>query len=253
MTLAILSEGCTSRGKVRKHNEDRWVCDSARGVYLVADGMGGSLGGGLASQIVAEVLPVMLNCCSQKLQSGDVEACLETVLYSLRTLSQQLRGESRGIAGVEGLGSTVVVLVASGSRAVLGHLGDSRGYLFRNGELKQLTTDHTIVQVLIDSGELTAEQAAHHPGRGTLTRFVGMPDEALPEGQIIPLQVGDVILLCSDGVTGMVNHDEITETLRRRRSPKSICRHLINVANQAGGKDNSTAVIVKCESKDSPA
>ena len=174
-------------GKVRGENQDRWFADAELGLFLVADGLGGHAAGGLAAQIVAEVLPRLLK---RRLQSGPHTPCAEAaeqISAALVELSEQLREESRSVPGLKGMGSTVVLALLRGRQAVVAHMGDSRAYLLHAGRLLQLTKDHTIAQLLVDHGKLAPEQAASHPARGRLTRYVGMGTEAIPEtGRVRP-------------------------------------------------------------------
>jgi PPM family protein phosphatase len=245
----ISHAGLSDIGRVRSDNEDHWFADARQGLYLVADGIGGAAAGGLASQIVAEVLPRLLRL---KLQDSENVADPQTtkqVAAALVELSERLREESRSALGLKGMGSTVVLALVRDDQAVVAHLGDSRAYLFHAGRLEQLTRDHTIVQLLVDRGEITAEEVASHPARGQLTRFVGMGTESLPETKTVNLAPGDRLLLCSDGLSGMLSDQQILEILSQQAAPEEACRQLIAAANEAGGKDNITAVIVVVDSQ----
>jgi protein phosphatase len=129
-------------------------------------------------------------------------------------------------------------------RALIAHLGDCRGYLLNNGQLQQLTKDHTLTQLLVDCGEITTEEALVHPGRHQLTQFVGISTESLPVTRIVPLSPGDRLLLCSDGVSGILSREQILESLQNGKSPEEACRFLVAAANEAGGDDNATAVVI---------
>jgi protein phosphatase len=236
-------------GRVREVNEDRWFADPHQGLYLVADGIGGAVGGGLASQIVAEVLPRLLR---QKLEGIEDFADLATrrqVLAALVQLSDRLRDESRTSMGFNGIGSTVVLALVRDLQGVVAHMGDSRAYLLRGGQLEQLTKDHTLAQLLIDRGEMTLDEANTHPDLGQLTRYVGMGAESLPEAKCVALAPGDRLLLCSDGLSRMLSHRQILDVLSQQPIPDQACRHLIAAANQAGGSDNITAVVVTLEDR----
>ena len=236
--------GLSDVGRVRTENEDHWFADTDQGLFLVADGIGGSAAGSLASQIVAEILPRLLYKRLHEAKGKASPDITRQVSAALTELSEQLRQESCGAIGLKGIGSTVVLALVRDWQAVVAHMGDSRAYLFRAGRLERLTQDHTIVQLLVDRGQLALEEAASHPGHGQLTRFVGMGMEAVPETKDLKLRSGDQLLLCSDGLTGMLADQQILEILSRQAVPAEACRQLIDAANQAGGKDNITAVIL---------
>lgn len=236
--------GLTDLGRVRRENEDRWFADPQQGLFLVADGIGGSFAGGLAAKVVVEVLPALLKRKLNGVNKFDGEGALPRILEALADLSNRLRNESKSQPGASGMGSTVVLIVVHGRSAVVAHMGDSRAYRFREGRLEQLTKDHSLVQLLLDCGEIQAEDAATHPAKGHLTRFVGMPQQALPEGRLLDLRPGDHLLLCSDGLTGMLDDQEIVAILAQQASAGELCRLLVAAANEAGGKDNITAVIL---------
>jgi len=244
VTWTIDYAGLTDVGKVRQENEDRWFADALKGLFLVADGMGGALGGGTASRAVVESLPSVLGQKLAGLADDDPAGASAAVTESLVSLSRHLRAESRGQPGLDGMGSTVVVLLIHGGAGWLGHLGDSRAYRLRNGRLERLTQDHTVVQLLLESGDLRSEDVANHPARGQLTRFVGMPGEPLPDVSSFDPAAGDRMLLCSDGLTGMLEDDEIAGILGTAADAASACRELIDAANRRGGNDNITALLL---------
>jgi protein phosphatase len=236
--------GLTDVGRVRDANEDHWFADPEQGLYLVADGIGGSVAGGLASQIVAEVLPRLLRHKLRGIGDRMAPEVTKRVSTALVELSEQLRKESLAAPGLKGIGSTVVLTLLRDRQAIVAHLGDSRAYLLRAGRLQQLTKDHTIAQLLVDRGELAPERAVSHPSHGQLTRFVGMATEAIPAAETIELVPGDRLLLCSDGLSGMLSDRQIMAILSEPSAPEELCRQLIAAANESGGKDNITAVVV---------
>lgn len=244
--LTITAAGQSDRGRVRQENQDRWRIEPTQGLFLVADGMGGRLAGGLAAQQVVDRLPALL---TQHLGSRtDLAApeATEQVLAALRAMSEQLWQASTGQPGLEGMGTTVLLVLVRQTHALVAWLGDSQAYLLRAGHLKQVTRDHTIVQLLLETGEITPEEAATHPARGQVTRFVGMPGEALPEARVVPLLAGDRLFLCTDGVTRMLSERELLTILQCSQEPDVVCRQVIEAANAAGGTDNMTALLVDC-------
>lgn len=240
----VTSAGLTDQGRVRPENQDRWFADDRRGLFIVADGIGGGLAGEIAAQIVVDALPTLLEGGLEGVTSLEEPQAIPSVLAVLEHLSSRIRAETRGHAGLQGMGATVVMAVVRGTHALIAHLGDSRAYLCRNGRLARLTHDHSLIQLLLDRGEITPEQATEHPARGQVTRFVGMPEASLPEARLVPLKRGDRLLLCTDGLTGMVNDAQVLSILDATPQASETCRQLISAANDAGGTDNVTALIV---------
>ncbi|MSR64893.1 MAG: serine/threonine-protein phosphatase [Verrucomicrobiae bacterium] len=244
MNVKVEHAGLSDRGRVRKKNEDNWMADSEHGIYIVSDGLGGEFAGDVASKIVVETLPTLLRQKLTGIQHLTDPKAKPQLLQAIVDLSNKVRQETKGEPGLEGMGATVVLALVRGSKALIGHLGDSRAYLIRDGHLKQLTKDHSIVQLLIDNGEIKPEQAATHHARGRVTQSVGMSGEPLPEAKLVKLEAGDLLLLCSDGLVGMLTDKEIETMVRRQDKPAVICGHLIDAANKAGGRDNITALIL---------
>jgi len=241
--------GVTRRGRVRKTNEDAWLADPALGLFIVADGMGGHAAGALAAQVVVNALPLLVRQAFGTTETLGRADAVERLAAALAMLSNRLRKESEGRPGLSGMGATVVVALVRGGRALIGHMGDSRAYLFRGGLLGQLTTDHSLVSLLLEHGQIDAEEAAVHPARGQLTRYVGMRGEALPEAQSVELRPGDRLVLCSDGLTNMVTDAEMRAILSEDLTPSRTCRRLAAAANDAGGMDNISVVVVAPEAR----
>ncbi len=248
--MKINYAGLSDPGLVRERNEDRWYASARQGLFLVTDGMGGEHAGALASKIVVEVLPPLLREGLRGIESLANPKAREHLLAAVAELSEKVRSESQGRPGLDGMGATVVLALIRRRQALIGHLGDSRAYLLRQGRLQQLTRDHSLVQSLIDCGELTPEQAAVHPGRGQLTRHIGMRGEALPEARWLELSAGDLLLLCSDGLSGPVSEVEMLRLFRQRLPLEITCQRLIEAALAAGGVDNITSLIVSCDGAD---
>jgi len=238
MTIKLKYAGLTDRGRVREHNEDNWAADPAQGLFIVSDGMGGAAAGEVASKIVVETLPALLQ---QKMPAKPTNRLLRSVLAEL---SDRVLNETRYKPRLSGMGATIVMLWFQAQQIFIAHMGDSRIYRHRAGALQQLTTDHSLMQLLLSSGEINAEEAKTHPARGKITRYVGMTGGAIPEAQTLEIRENDQFLLCSDGLTGMLSDEEILAVLNQKLSTAETCKRLITAANEAGGEDNITVVIV---------
>ncbi|MBF0537643.1 MAG: Stp1/IreP family PP2C-type Ser/Thr phosphatase [Nitrospirae bacterium] len=247
MTYTINYAALTDKGRIRKRNEDNWSVDHEKGFYIVSDGMGGHAAGDLASKLVVEMLPILLTKRMKDVTALNSQKATEQLNVALTELNEQVRSISKTKPGLAGMGATVVMMIVRDMTALIAHMGDSRAYLLRNGKFKQLTMDHSVIQVLINSGEIKPEEVASHPARGKITRCIGMAGEALPETMLLDLKPGDRILLCSDGLTGMLTDKIIMDILTEYRDCKSACQVLIDGANAAGGMDNITVVLVDCQ------
>ena len=246
----LTAAGQTDIGRVRDHNEDRYATDAEQGLFIVSDGLGGHSAGELASKVVVEALPGLIKQHLGEIQDMTDSVASDRLIDALKALSTHLRAESEKYPGLSGMGATVVCALVRNGCALIAHMGDSRAYLLRRECLKQLTRDHSIVQILIENGELTPEEAKTHPARSQITQYAGMYGEPLPELRFVRLEEDDRLLLCSDGLTGMVPDRDITDILHANPDPKHACRALIEDANRAGGKDNITVVVVNyAESK----
>jgi serine/threonine protein phosphatase PrpC/sugar lactone lactonase YvrE len=242
--LTTTYAGYSDVGRQRSRNDDRWAADPGQRLYVVADGVGKSKRGDLAAELVVELLPsyVARHFAGTDLADREAPARFGRAVVQL---SEDLYARSRNAdSGFAGADTTVVAAVVTDSRALIAHLGDSRAYLYRDRRVQQLTSDHTIVQAVIDAGQLSTEGAAHHPNRSVLTRHVLMTPPARPDVSTLELKPGDRILLCSDGLHGVVDDATLAAILASRPDPADACRTLIDAANQAGGPDNITAVVV---------
>ena len=243
--------GLSDVGRARKRNEDSWNADPVGGLFIVADGMGGHLSGNVASRIVVEALPPLIFASLDGVMDITSVEAAEKVCGAISRLSERMRAESDGKPGFSGMGSTLVMALVRDGVALVAHLGDSRAYILRNGVLRMLTRDHSVVQFLYDSGEITSDEMEKHPARNQITRYVGMGGEAEAEARAFPLAPGDRILLCSDGLTGMVDEARITTALLGEPDTELACNKLVNLANDSGGKDNITVVILDWMGADS--
>ena len=240
--------GLSDKGRVRKINEDSWTADHSFGLYIVSDGMGGHAAGDVASRTVVETLPKMLHQKLKDITSVGNPTVYETFSKIMAQLSNNIRDMNIQNPALKGMGATVVLAFIRGKQALIAHMGDSRLYLLRNGVFKQITNDHSVVQLLIDSGEVKPEDAETHPSRGQITRCMGMRGDPLPEIQLLDLLPNDKIMMCSDGLSGFVSEQKIAELMNNGVELNSICKSLIDAANSAGGKDNITTLIVEIAS-----
>jgi len=234
-------------GKVRAQNEDACLVDIEHGLFIVSDGMGGAQAGALASRIVVSVLPNLIKERLTRLKKPTTRTVCLSLRDAIVELSQQIHKESVHRIDLKGMGATIVLVLLRKRWAYLANMGDSRAYLFRDGRLTQLTDDHSIVGILLRHGDITPEEARKHPARGCLSRYIGMEGEVYPDVQTQALRTGDKLLLCSDGLSGMLTDTEITDLLLKHPDPQDRCQALVNAANAAGGKDNITVVIVAWE------
>ena len=234
----------TDIGKVREENQDAWFADPESGIFIVSDGMGGHQAGTLASKIVTEVLPKMIKDGIGKLKSQGRAAIKSVLNRAIVELSRRMRTESSDQTEMRGMGATLVMALLRADRAYIANMGDSRAYLFRKGKLRQLSEEHSVVALLLRSGDITPSEAKLHPARSQLSRYIGMADKADPCIRTLLLKDNDRLLLCSDGLTGVVNDNEIACLLEKNTNPQDACSMLVETANLHGGPDNITVIIV---------
>ncbi|MGH4010995.1 MAG: Stp1/IreP family PP2C-type Ser/Thr phosphatase [Pseudonocardiaceae bacterium] len=241
---ALRWAGLSDRGRVRERNEDRWSVDVDLGLFVVSDGMGGRPAGEVASEVVVATLPTLVATHLGATPDPAAPDATQQLRTALAELSVGLREGSQDTPRLAGMGATAVVALVRQATALIAHVGDSRAYLWREGSLDRLTRDHSLAQELVDAGAITGEQAADHPARGQLTRHIGMLGEVSPDVRRITLYPADRLLLCSDGLTGMVDDARIRMILDGCPDPDRACRALIEAANEAGGTDNITVLVV---------
>ncbi len=220
------------RGLVRQNNEDSYLV--RRGLYAVCDGMGGARAGEVASEMACRALLALdpASATPEDLREAIIEADRAMVDRSL---------EEEGLLG---MGTTLTAALAGEGSLTLAHVGDSRAYLLRDGDLVQLTQDHSWVGEMVRRGELTPAQAAIHPHRSVITRVLGTGGDFEPDIVEVPVETGDRLLLCSDGLTGMVSDQDVAGILQQERDPQAAAQSLIQAALAGGGEDNVTVVVV---------
>ena len=231
-------------GRLREANEDAFAAEPEAGLFLVVDGMGGHRGGAVAAQTVAQDLPPALELGLDRLKSRDRRAIRRLLRRTILEQNHHVRREGDSESGYVGMGTTLVLLLFSGGRVYTANVGDSRIYRFRKGRLQQFSEDHSLVSELIDTGQITPEEAANHSAQGVVTQYMGMPETVEPFIRSALLKPGDRFLLCSDGLTDQVTSEGIAEILTAHPEPEGACNVLIEAANHAGGIDNVTVLLV---------
>ncbi|MDP7723252.1 PP2C family serine/threonine-protein phosphatase [Mycobacterium sp. TY814] len=243
MTAALVPTfaGLSDIGRIRATNQDRWGADPEQSLFMVADGVACSTDGALAAALVVELLPTYVR---RHLKPDDGDDAADLLGRALVEYCDDFRAYAASDDRAAGANTTVVAVVVAGERALVAHLGDSRAYLLREQQLQQITRDHSVIQDMIDAGEVSVEEAERHPARAILTRHVAMFPRPLPDAAAVDLQAGDRILLSSDGLHGVVDDSALAQILDSHPEPADACEALIEAALKAGGPDNVTAVVV---------
>lgn len=262
-------------GKTRTSNQDEVIVCPELGFFAVSDGMGGLKDGGKTSYMIKEVLPGMIEQAKRQLeeqlekQSNPasapqddesvmtltdeefLEAASKLLTNSVSVLSDSIYESGNEGHAIE-YGATLCGVWLMQKHAIFVNIGDSRGYLLKRGarEITQITKDHNIAALLVESGDLTKEQAKHHHTSSRITRFMGMPHPAVADTFLIEIEPGDTLLFCSDGLHGMLEDEQLFAILSKEEDPQAACKALIDAANEAGGKDNISAVCVRIPGKE---
>jgi serine/threonine protein phosphatase PrpC len=214
-------------GRARERNEDSYLVKEP--LFAVADGMGGARGGDVASSLALEIL------------EGDrVSPLVETIKQANRRVLERAESDR----DLRGMGTTLTAVITEDAKAHVAHVGDSRAYLLREGNLQQLTEDHTLVQRMVREGRITSEEARRHPQRSVITRALGVEGDLSIDELTLDVHPGDRLLLCTDGLTSMVDGQRIRQILGEEDDPQAASDRLIDAANRAGGDDNVTVIIV---------
>ena len=246
--MHITCAGRTDVGIIRSGNEDNYLMVPDRGIFVVADGMGGHAAGEVASEMA--VRSIARDLGSLRGLSDDQVA--ERMRVSIRTANSTIFQRTLTEHDKRGMGTTVTALVLYDTRFLIGQVGDSRCYLLRDGKLTQITKDHSYVQEQVDAGYLTPEQARAHPYSNVITRCVGANSDVMPDVYVGAVRPKDVFLLASDGLTGMLEDHQLAEVLHADRMPQEQVDDLVAEANRHGGLDNITAIIVRIDSVEQP-
>jgi protein phosphatase len=243
--MKIASFALSDIGRVRRENQDSSGYFPDRNLFVVADGMGGHKGGKQASEMAVATIEER---CASASAVADLEAGISQLVEAIHDANGRIVERGSRDDDLSRMGTTLVALLLDGlGKGAVAHVGDSRAYRLRGDELELLTVDHTVVADLLRRNEISEAEASAHPYRHVLTRALGAAHEVTADVQHLELRPGDLYVLCSDGVSGMLSEEEIKVILTAHRDdPEAVCRELIAAANRAGGKDNATAITVVC-------
>jgi PPM family protein phosphatase len=225
-------------GRLRKRNEDAYLLKD--GLFVVADGMGGHRGGDVASNLALETIE----------SASSPEFTLQELVDEIKKANHAVLERGESDRDLRGMGTTITAVMVDDSKAHVAHVGDSRAYLLRDGTLQQLTEDHTLVQRMVREGRLSEDEASRHPQRSVLTRALGVDEEIPVDELTLDVHPGDRVLVCTDGLTSMVDRNRIQKILEREKDPQIAADKLIDAANKAGGDDNITVIVLDFQEDD---
>jgi protein phosphatase len=244
----------TDTGRVRTNNEDSIALDETCGVAVLADGMGGYAAGevasGMACDFIKAELGRWLHEASANASDGDVKRAMDICVDNA---NRAIFGAANSNPTYAGMGTTLVLGVFRSGRLILGHIGDSRAYRWREGGLQQITKDHSLLQEQIDAGILTPEQAQFAANKNLVTRALGVEDLVLMETHLHDVQSGDIYLMCSDGLSDMLRDQQIADVMAAHTDLPQMGEALVAAANDAGGRDNIAVVLVRAQGVAEPA
>ena len=242
----------THVGKVREHNEDSHFVDPNGRLFIVADGMGGHAAGEVAAKITVETIGEFIAATRQKEEATwpfrydhKLQFNSNRLAIAIEKANERVMAAVAAQPWLKGMGTTVVAGLLNEKTLSLAHVGDSRAYLYRDGRLTRLTDDHSWVHEQVTAGILTEEEAKSHPLKNVVTRALGGGPSVSPDLQELTFQPGDEFLFCSDGLTTMLSDEDIHSTVDGDPEPQGLCRKLVDVANERGGVDNITVVVVR--------
>lgn len=241
------AQGSSDPGRVREENQDVFLVREDLRVALLADGMGGTRAGGMAAEIAVDAALEHLTGASKR---GPLAA--SNLSQATKQANDRVVGMSNAISSYRGMGTTLVATaLVEANRGYVAHVGDSRAYRFRGGELQQVTKDHSLVQEWVDAGVISETEARHAPNRNVITRAIGASSSVQPDVTEVDLAADDLLLMCSDGLTGMLTDEQIAFTLSSApcgtdEELAQAAAALVDAANRAGGTDNITVVLVRC-------
>ena len=240
------AQGASDPGRVREQNQDVFALRAELGLVVLADGMGGASAGGVAAEIAVEAA---LEHLTTALKRGPLAPA--QLGAALKLANERVCGMASAISAYRGMGTTLVVLWVRDNKGYVAHVGDSRAYLFRAGAFEQVTRDHSLVQEWVDTGVIAPEEARTAPNRNIVTRAIGAKPSLEPEVTEVGVTANDLLLLCSDGLTGMLTDEQIEWHLRTATKDgdadlAATAADLVAAANRAGGLDNVTVALAQC-------
>lgn len=252
--LKVYSAGLTDVGRKRNHNEDSFLVDDEIGLFVVADGMGGHAGGGTASRIAVETIDAELRSARNnpvnpfKVDTNLQDSPLPEILRTaVEKACQAIFRAAQDDPRLNGMGTTVISLLVRGNHALFAHVGDSRAYLVRGDLIQQVSEDHSLVNEQIKAGMITPEEARHSRYKNIITRSVGFEEEVQVDVMGLICEPGDSFVLCSDGLANLVEDKEIRETIAGLPDLSEVPKKLIALANDRGGDDNITVIVVRTD------
>jgi serine/threonine protein phosphatase PrpC len=244
MRETLSFSAATHTGLVRANNEDNYAIMDHDGGFpyalILADGMGGHRRGELSSQIAVDYTRSRL--AVDFFSSKTADELTKTLVDILEKANVKVYLGSLETPENRGMGTTLTLMILLADQFILAHVGDCRAYLLRAGELIQLTVDHTLVQEMVAAGTISPDESQRHPRRNVLTRALGIPEYIQPDVLAMTAQRGDRLILCSDGLHGYVDDDQIKTQMRKEKTPASLAEHLVRLALEAGGEDNVTVL-----------
>ncbi len=238
--------GISDIGKCRKNNEDAYYIsagdDLTENLYLVADGMGGCNAGEVAS---GSAIEAFLAHFWKEMKHATSEDILDMLTGAMAAANWEVYMKSNSDRELAEMGTTLVAAAVREDKAYIAHVGDSRAYLFRKREMHPLTTDHSYVMELVKNGNITREEAASHPKRNVITRAIGIKNTVETDTAICPVKTGDILLLCTDGLCGMLQDEEMAKILNKRTELERKAELLVAAANKKGGFDNISLILIQ--------
>lgn len=241
-------------GRLRKLNEDYCGCyfkdDSNLSLFVLADGMGGHNAGEIASKVSVETIlstaVAFINSNQESLEESQIK---KLSVDAITKANEQVVALARCNSTMRGMGTTIVMAALWGDKVCVAHVGDSRAYFISDHTIWQLTVDHSYVEELVKRGMITREEAKYHPDRNMITRAVGVEERVEVDVDVFDIGAGDAVLLCSDGLTNLMDEQSILEVFLKEKNAEEICNTLLAEANHRGGHDNITAIVIRKNSK----